>query len=62
MKLISKSVTLISRTLGFVLVMGALAAPASATYVPEMDPSLGWSAMALLGGGLAMIAGRKRSK
>jgi len=62
MKLISKGATLISRTFGFVLVMGALAAPASATYVPEMEPSLAWSAMALLGAGMAMIVGRKRSK
>jgi hypothetical protein len=49
---------------GFSLVLGALANSAWAVNgpAPEMDPGLATSALALLGGGLAMIAGRRRPK
>ena len=54
--------TLIWRVCGFALVLSA-SAPASAhIVVPEMDPGLATSAMALLSGGLLMIAGRSRRK
>jgi hypothetical protein len=47
---------------GFALVLCALAAPASAHIIPEMDPGLATSAVALLSGGLLLIAGRGRRK
>ncbi|MFI5458352.1 MAG: hypothetical protein ACHRXM_23220 [Isosphaerales bacterium] len=47
---------------GFVLVLSALSAPAWAVPVPEMDAGLATSAMALLSGGLLMIAGRSRRR
>ncbi len=49
---------------GFALVFAAVSASASAfaSPAPEMDPSVATSAVALLGGGLALIAGRKRNK
>ena len=49
---------------GFALVLSALSASAWATSArsPEMDPGLATSAMALLSGGLLMIAGRSRRK
>jgi len=48
---------------GFALVLSALSSPAWADVTaPEMDPGLATSAMALLGGGLAIIAGRVRRK
>jgi len=52
----------ILKGVGFALVLSALCAPARAGVVPEMDPGLAMSAMALLSGGLLMIAGRSRSK
>ncbi len=46
---------------GFALVLSALSAPAWASIrVPEIDSGLATSAMALFGGGLLMIAGRRR--
>jgi hypothetical protein len=52
---------LVTRTVGFVLVMSALSMPASATpALPEIDPGVVTSAMALLGGGLLMIGRRSR--
>jgi len=46
---------------GFALMLSALSVPAWAgPQVPEIDPGLATSAMALLGGGLLMIAGRRR--
>jgi hypothetical protein len=55
---------LILQGFGFSLVLGALANSAWAVNgpAPEMDPGLATSALALLGGGLAMIAGRGRHK
>jgi hypothetical protein len=51
----------ISKACGFVLIISAMAAPAwSSPHVPEMDPGLATSAMALLAGGLALITGRTR--
>jgi hypothetical protein len=49
---------------GFVLVFTAVSASAwaFAKPAPEMDPSVATSAVALLGGGLALIAGRRRNK
>ncbi len=44
---------------GFALVLAALSTPAFAVSIPEMDPGLATSAMALLSGGLLIIAGRK---
>jgi len=45
---------------GFALVLSAMSAPAWAVFTPEMDPGLATSAVALLSGGLLMIAGRSR--
>jgi hypothetical protein len=47
---------------GFALVFtaGSASAWAFARPTPEMDPGVATSAIALLGGGLALIAGRKR--
>jgi hypothetical protein len=61
---ISASGSMIAKTFGFVLVLSALSVSVSAhpEPLPEMDPGLAMSAMALLGGGLALIAGRKRRK
>jgi hypothetical protein len=54
---------LLSRALGFGLILSALSAPARAIHVmPEIDPGLATSAMALLGAGLLMIAGRRRGQ
>jgi hypothetical protein len=52
------------RGLGLSLVLSAFSTSAWASLgqAPEMDPSLATSALALLGGGLAMIAGRGRQK
>jgi hypothetical protein len=52
------------RGFGFALVLSALSTSAWAMIgpAPEMDPGLATSALALLGGGLAMIAGRGRQK
>jgi hypothetical protein len=49
---------------GFSLVLSALSTSAWAVNgpAPEMDPGLAASALALLGGGLAMIGGRGRRK
>jgi hypothetical protein len=48
---------------GFSLVMSAFSSAVFATQaVPEMDPGLATSALALLGGGLAMVAGRSRPR
>ena len=49
---------------GLFLVLSALSTSAWAVNgpAPEMDPGLAASALALLGGGLAMIAGRGRRK
>jgi len=49
---------------GFALVFTAISASAWSfpKPAPEMDPGIATSAMALLGGGLALIAGRKRNK
>jgi len=47
---------------GFALVLSAMCTSAWAADVPEMDPGLATSAMALLSGGLLMIAGRSRRK
>jgi hypothetical protein len=56
----------IRKGVGFALVFAAVSASAWAfprpTPAPEMDPGAATSAMALLGGGLAMIAGRRRNK
>jgi hypothetical protein len=56
----------IRKGFGFALVFTAVSASAWAfgrpTPAPEMDPGAATSAMALLGGGLAMIAGRRRNK
>lgn len=54
----------ILRGFGLSLVLCALASSAWAVNgpAPEMDPGLATSALALLGGGLAMIAGRGRHK
>jgi hypothetical protein len=52
------------RGFGFALVLAALASPAGADVLvtPEMDPGLATSALALVGGGLAIMAGRVRRK
>jgi hypothetical protein len=48
---------------GFALMLSAISASAlAAETVPEMDPGLATSAMALLGGGMLMIAGRSPRK
>ena len=54
----------IRKCVGFALIFTAVSASAwaFAQPVPEMDPGAATSAMALLGGGLAMIAGRRRNK
>ncbi|MDE2507574.1 MAG: hypothetical protein KGM43_10205 [Planctomycetota bacterium] len=52
--------TYAARALGFALVVTALAAPASATISPEMDPGMAMSAMALVSGCMMLIAGRRR--
>jgi hypothetical protein len=54
----------IRKGVGFALVFTAVSASAWAVArpAPEMDPGAATSAMALLGGGLAMIAGRRRNK
>jgi hypothetical protein len=54
----------IRKGVGFALVFTAVSASAWAfpQPAPEMDPGAATSAMALLGGGLAMIAGRRRNK
>jgi hypothetical protein len=59
---ISRSGTLLARVFGFVLLISALAAAAFAGRepLPEIDPGLATSAMALLSGGLLIIAGRAR--
>jgi len=52
-----------SQAVGFALVLTALSAAAFADRGhPEMDPGLATSAVALLSGGLLMIAGRRRSQ
>ncbi len=58
------SVKMTLRAVGFALVMSALATSgwAEPKVAPEMDPGLAMSAMALLGGGLALVAGRKRAR
>lgn len=62
-KWISKGGTLATKAFGFALVLSALSTSAWAVPVsPELDPGMAMSAMALLGGGLAMIAGRRRRK
>ena len=62
-KWISQGGTMVCKAVGFALVLSALSAQCPAgPLTPEMDPGLAMSAMALLGGGLAMIAGRKRRK
>ncbi len=50
------------KALGFALVMSALSATCSADphLTPEMDPGLATSALALLGGGLAIFTSRGR--
>ncbi len=45
---------------GFALLLSAISAPAFAVEVPEMDPGLATSAMALLSSGMLLIAGRRR--
>jgi hypothetical protein len=52
----------IRKGIGFALVFTAVSAPvwAFAQPAPEMDAGIATSALALLGGGLAMIAGRRR--
>ena len=56
----------IRKGFGFALVFTAVSASAWAhpepRPAPELDPGAATSAMALLGGGLAMIAGRRRNK
>jgi hypothetical protein len=52
----------ILKGVGFALVLSAISASAWADIVPEMDPGLATSAMALLSAGLLMIAGRSRRK
>jgi hypothetical protein len=54
----------IRKGFGFALVFTAVSASAWAfpRPAPEMDPGVATSAMALLGGGLALIAGRRRDK
>jgi hypothetical protein len=54
----------IRKGFGFALVFTAVSGAAWAFPhpTPEMDPGVATSAMALLGGGLAMIAGRRRNK
>jgi hypothetical protein len=54
----------IRKGFGFALVFTAVSASAWAfpRPAPEMDPGVATSAMALLAGGLAMIAGRRRNK
>jgi hypothetical protein len=62
-KFISKSGASVAKTFGFILVMGGLSVVAAARgNNPEMDPGLATSAMALLGGGLLLIAGRRPRK
>ena len=55
-----KGVFLASKGIGFGLLLSAFSVPAQAHIVPEMDPSLATGAMALLAGGLLLIAGRRR--
>jgi hypothetical protein len=51
----------LSRAIGFALILTALSAPALAvSATPEMDPGLATSVMGLLGGGLLMVASRRR--
>jgi hypothetical protein len=59
---ISKGGSLAVKGIGFALVLSAFSTSASAVPVPvpEIDPGLATSAMALLGGGLAMIAARSK--
>jgi hypothetical protein len=54
----------IRKGVGFALVFTAVSASSWAIPkpAPEMDPGVATSAMALLGGGLALIAGRTRDK
>jgi hypothetical protein len=56
----------IRKGVGFALVFTAVSASAWAfdrpRPAPEIDPGAATSAMALLGGGLAMIAGRRRNQ
>jgi hypothetical protein len=53
----------ILRGFGFALILSALSSSAWAVpTTPEMDPGLVTSGLALLGGGLAIIAGRTRRK
>lgn len=60
---VSKGGALTAKAFGFVLVLSALAVPASAVpSAPEIDPGLATSALALLSGGLALIAARTRRK
>jgi hypothetical protein len=61
---LSRGVTVFSRAIGFGLVLTACSTTgwAGPQFTPEIDPGLATSAMALLGGGLAMIAGRRRRK
>jgi hypothetical protein len=59
---ISGTHTMAAKALGFVLVLSALSGPAWADDVPEMDPGLATSAMALLGAGMLLIARHRRAK
>ncbi len=58
---LSGGAELASEALGFALVLTALSATALATRAqhPEIDPGLATSAMALLSGGLLIIAARR---
>jgi len=59
-KWISTGGTLISRAIGLGLVLTACSTASWAgPLMPEIDPGLATSAMALLGGGLLLIAGRR---
>lgn len=61
---LSRGLPIFSRAIGFGLVLTACSTTgwAGPQFAPEIDPGLATSAMALLGGGLAMIASRKRRK
>jgi hypothetical protein len=53
----------LARALGFALVFSGLSTAAWAVpHVPEMDPGMATSAMALLGSGMLLITGRRRSR
>jgi hypothetical protein len=60
---VSYGVALTTKGIGFALLLSAISAPASALpQMPEMDPGLATSGLALLSSGLLLIAGRRRSK